>query len=372
MRKTLCCLPAVLAALLTPAAALAQLSVEKATASLLADLEALYHAGSGKFLNQPGVDPEEWGAQYAPAWRDLACLEGLDLGEYPRLAELCAGLSPEDAFVTFVTATWRPLGSFQMWGVWVGEEIQAQGGATDGKQLAQALIVSAQRQEESRQRQGAAPLSFPIGRGPDPTGRHSLHVVYALAVVHQRYPELRPSIRLRRILDFWVRDVTQHPDPVRHAENATTAIEASPYARLCGIAALDRGYELFGDQRYAEARDAEFKRMRQLLDDDGVLRAIREKTSWRHADGWAFTSYQRPLTEAVAAYGQACALLGDEQEVKQAQDWIYAALTRRGGADGPVLNYGGSSFADCCGMIAVLRGEAAMLKPPSVLQKPPE
>jgi hypothetical protein len=71
------------------------------------------------------------------------------------------------------------------------------------------------------------------------------------------------------------------------------------------------------------------------------------------------------MCEAVSLYGQVCALIGDEKGLKQAQDWIKAALTREGTqGKNPFRNYESATFKDRCGFIAVLRGKSAFSELP--------
>lgn len=336
---------------------------------LLGDLKKMYHDDSKSFLMLDGIAPDEFGAKYRAAWPNLAALEGLSLKGHRQLHMLYhEGASGRESFVSFINPNWLPLGAQGPFAYNVGERIKALGKSPGGSKVAAVLLEATNWEAENAQRQGSIPLANPIGHKP--TGWHNPHLVYALAVIHQRYPDLRSKTGLKTTLDFWVKDMPEHPDPVRYSENATTVNDHSTIARLYAIAALDLGTKLLGDKRYAQARDAQFKRMSAVLEESGVLKAIRQKKGWRHPRGWAFTRYQRPMTEAASGYGQACALLGDKQGLKQAQDWIVAAMEKSGGKDDPHINYNGATFAERCGMVAVLRGRASMLTPPAMFASP--
>lgn len=358
-----------IAALLLPASFAVQDQHQEAINVLLRDLEAMYDSDTKSFLRYDGVAAQEFGGKYRPAWPDLAALSGVRLNDHRQLYLLYhEGFSDLESFVSFVNPNWLPLGAQGPFAYNVGDRIKDQHQLADGQQIADVLLEALHSEARHPQLQGALPLDKTIGHRR--VSWHSPHLVYALSVIHRRFPDLRSKTDLKTILDFWVQDMAQHPDPVRWAENATAAHDRSPYSRLYTIAALHVGSQLFDEEKYAAARDAQFERMRQLLEESGVLRAIREKTGWSHPDGWAFTLYQRPMTEAVSAYGQACVLLGRERGLREAQDWIVAALDKREGDDSPLINYRGATFAQRCGMIAVLRGRAAMLTPPLILISP--
>lgn len=358
-----------IAALLLPASFAVQDQHQEAINVLLRDLEAMYDSDTKSFLRYDGVAALEFERKYRPAWPDLAALSGVRLNDHRQLYLLYhEEFSDIESFVSFVNPNWLPLGGQGPFAYNVGERIKDQHQLADGQQIAGVLLEALHREAQHAQGQYGLPLAKPIGRSP--SGWHSPHLVSALAVIYQRFPDLRSKTDLKTILDFWVQDMVQHPDPVRWAENSITIPDRSPSARLYAISALHAGSQLFDEEKYAATRDAQFERMRQLLEENGVLTAMREKKGWSHPDGWAFTLYQRPITEAVSAYGQACALLGRERGLREAQDWIVAALDKREGDDSPLINYRGATFAERCGMIAVLRGRAAMLTPPLILISP--
>ena len=172
-------------------------------------------------------------------------------------------------------ATWRLPGDFRVWQTAIDQRIESIEGKADGKKMAQALL------EHVKWADGRGDMSLAKPIGGKTRSWHSPAVVYALVMIYNKHPDLRADIPLKKILDFWVAQMAKTPDPVRPSGNATIITDQSPYARLFAIGALHASHVLLKDKTYADARDAQVKRMQQRLKERGLLDAIYKKTGWQ-------------------------------------------------------------------------------------------
>ena len=149
----------------------------------------------------------------------------------------------------------------------------------------------------------------------------------------------------------------ENPDPVEYEGKTSIWIDSSIYSRVYAIAALNLGYELFKKPEYKEACDVQIKRFRESLQEKGFLDSIINLEGWKDKTLGLTPDREGQMCEAVSLYGQVCVLIGDNEGLKQAQNWIITALTREGVPnENPFRNYESAPFKDRCGFIAVLRG----------------
>ncbi|MBN1972188.1 MAG: hypothetical protein JW787_01015 [Sedimentisphaerales bacterium] len=203
-------------------------------------------------------------------------------------------------------------------------------------------------------------------KSDEPSGWHNPFEVYMLAYLWKEYPELQQGNPIKKVLDFWFEAMKENPDPVEYAGKTSLWIDDSIYSRAYAIASLNLGYELFKKTEYKEACNVQIKRFREYLQEKGILDSIQKSEGWvLETDTWHYSRSGRQMCEAVSLYGQVCALIGDKEGLKQAQNWIKTALTREGTqGQNPFRNYESATFKDRCGFIAVLRGKSTFSELP--------
>ena len=195
--------------------------------------------------------------------------------------------------------------------------------------------------------------------GNGPRGWHSPSKVLSLSYLYKEFPELRKNNPIERTLDFWVESMKENPDPVGPYGKGGVSYTDDLNSRAYAIAALDLGYEIFRKPEYKVACDDQVKRFRDSLQEKGFLDSIINLEGLKD-EHFGFTpEIGRQMCEAVSLYGQVCALIGDEEGLKQSKNWIKAALIREGkNRENPFSNYEAATFKDRCGFIAILRGKS--------------
>lgn len=201
------------------------------------------------------------------------------------------------------------------------------------------------------------------------SGWHQPQLVYGLAVLWERFPDLRDRNVLERVLDYWVEAIARCPAPVTSYGKGGLDLDNSPESHGFTVAALHAGHQSFGKPEYLAARDAMLDSMRGLPlrpPDNPYYEAMAARTRWRSIpDSSHLNRDAQNMCEFVSVYGQTCAFIGNGEELEETEEWIRSALTRE---DGYRLFdiYSRATFSQRCGMISILRGRAAYLAAPEL------
>ena len=197
------------------------------------------------------------------------------------------------------------------------------------------------------------------------SGWHSPQPVYGLTVLWNRFPKLRSKNPLEKILDYWVKAIQKRPQPVHFYGKMAVEVDPSMIQLGYAIAAMHNGYKHFKKPEYLQARNTLLSRMRDAYNENGMLGAMENKIAWsRTRVSGVSDATLLEMCVAVSIYGQTCVFLEDEKGLRTAQGWVLAALAREGQeGKNPFHNYESATFADRCGMLAVMRKTTAYLTP---------
>ena len=314
--------------------------------AILSDLEAAWDPDRASFFRN-------WGSKWGSLCRlsDRCALRGLDLSAFPHLSSAVDG----DEVLPWFAAVFPFYVQENDPRYWEHRPL--------ARELAEALVAQA----------GKWGLARPFAQFRGETGWHGPREVYGLAVLRNKVPKVGQAADVQAILDYWVKAISERALPVRNSEGGSQGLDDSPESLGYAAAALHLGWQDFHKPEYAHARDLVMDAMRSLRKGESYYEALAQKKSWREtrdppgpdSDPESFESEWQAMCPFVSIYGQTCAFIGDEVELRKAQDWIKAALMREGPeGDNPFRNYRAASFGDRCGMIAVLRGKAAYLEVP--------
>jgi len=179
--------------------------------------------------------------------------------------------------------------------------------------------------------------------------------VFAIALVAREFPELESP--LRGILARWLEAMKEQPEP-REDQGKGEVVVRSPTERAFVVAALHLAAERFGDPALQLARD----RHRANL-------AAMGRRAGLHGDGRLSPgNFRRPCPlQTVAAQGQLAAFTGDEDGLARARQFIVRMLMRRDDrARSAYELYENASLSVRAGLLAVIRGKAALFEPPPI------
>ncbi len=238
----------------------------------------------------------------------------------------------------------------------------------------------------SLQRWGGPTLWEPLQGQDGKMGWHHPKTVCGLALLWQRYPDLRASIPLERILDFWCESMKTQAFPMGRPSMTGYLEDRSVQSLACGVVALHVGHEALARPEYAVARDAVLATMRELKLTDEAWGWVPARAPERplyellvsHADPGPSRgpALARPADETVrfaAVYGQTCAFVGNTEELDKVRDWAEAVLARKG-EDAQKLyeRYKRASFSTRCALLAAVRGLSPLFAgPPAVRPSTP-
>jgi hypothetical protein len=231
--------------------------------------------------------------------------------------------------------------------------------------------------EDSLRRWGGPTLWEPLQGQDGKMGWHHPRTVCRLALLWRRYAELRGSIPLEGILDFWCESMKTQPFPMGRPSMVGYLEDRTALSLACAAVALHVGFEALAKPEYAEARDRVLARMREA-------RATDYQASWGigperplyqvlvlHADpgaprGSVSWNLADEIVRFAAVYGQTCAFIGNTEELGKVRDWTADVLAKKGD-DGQKLYegcYRQASFSTRCALLAAVRGLSPLFAGP--------
>jgi hypothetical protein len=319
-------------------------SRERCSEAMLTDLESAYNPDYGAWFNSHGS-----AGSCVAGPLDVAALRGLDLSTRSQLKELVSGCRE---------TPWRRL--LQFCPYFMGSETRP---------TPASLEEAARRYLDTVMARSGGPLWQPLV--PDgPLSWHDPSEVCGLAVIWRAAPVLRERIPLERILDLWAKTIPRQALPTVDPGLGDPAPKYDFEMLAHGVVALHIGWQEFHKPEYAAARDALFAEMLRQESQTGRYTALLAGQAWcSRPDQPQYEENWRPMLRFVSVFGQTCALIGNEEGLRHAQEWIEAALKRGGPSESRAYrSYEATTFADTCALIAVLRGIAPMYELPSAGQ----
>ncbi len=329
-------------------------TLQNAVSAILSDLNSAYDSDRDIWFWRRGNSEI-----YPSSWAIYAALRGVDEHAYPHLAALGQNQfsqNPIHPELTIEPANWgREMFGSYTWPARI---------KTETVQLDPQDVRVLLKQLSSKQQQPVLSQAFPHYRPTDPISWHSPKTAYGLAVLWQASFRAEDGNPLREMLDYWVSAMPQNLDPVHEYGKAAVEPDTELEARSYAIAALHVGFEVFQKPEYRQMRDLQMRRMVAVLETNGAMKLIREKSSWFNVDYAIVKALgTRDFSHVVSIYGQTCAFIGDKEGLEQAQAWILAALARKSRAYDAYMQ---TTFLDRCGLLAVMQGRAAFLAAPEV------